>query len=134
MNQFWNICSQIGTQNWDLRLKVFPHYNLHASPFAIMDTWPTSHNLLYADVSRWFYSQILVYAYKATTKNYLSFKKDYNFYSDRNGRPLQFTAIQIQTILHGIDCTSHVWETLKVLTLLWVSGEFHHDYFSHNAS
>lgn len=99
-----------GSQNWDLRLKVFPHHNLHASPFPIMGNWLTSHSLLYANVSTLFYSQILVYAYKKTTKNDLWVSEKTTFFtSDRNYSSLQFTTIQVQSIPQEIDCTSDVW-------------------------
>lgn len=70
----------VGSQNWDLRLKVFPHHNLHASSFAIMGAWLSSHSLLYANVNMLFYCQILVYAYKNNKKISLSFRKNDNFY------------------------------------------------------
>lgn len=69
-----------GSQNWDLRLKVFPHHNLHASSFAIMDTWLTSHNISYVIwVNMLFYSQILVYAYETSTKVISVFQKGWTF-------------------------------------------------------
>lgn len=56
------------------------------------------------------------------------------FTSDRNDSPLHFTTIQVQTILQEIDCISDVRETVKDCNIFWVSGELHHNYFSHNAS
>lgn len=103
-----------GSQNWDLGLKVFSCHNLLLSSFAIMDARLTSHSLLCANVNILFYSQILVYAYKKTTKIYLGVSERMTiFTSDRNDSPLQFTTIQVQSILQEIDRISEVWEIVR---------------------
>lgn len=74
-----------------------------------MDARLTSHSLLCANVNILFYSQILVYAYKKTTKIYLGVSERMTiFTSDRNDSPLQFTTIQVQSILQEIDRISEV--------------------------
>lgn len=81
-----------GSQNWDLKLKVFPHHNLHASSFAIMDTWLTSHNLLYVSKYVILWSNIGVCIWNIN-KSYLCVSERMTiFTSERNDSPLQFTA------------------------------------------
>lgn len=80
-----------GSQNWDLRLKVFPHHNLHASSFAIMDTWLTLHNLSYVSKYVVLQSNIGVCIWNIN-KSYLCVSERVKiFTSERNDSPLQIT-------------------------------------------